>query len=173
MEFFHNLPHVVAMPMYFRVAARFWWSINACRSGAAESFRKRGSPILPANTNHLAMFANDGILIGIRGIQTEEPRCRQETSTLTEHYDRFVEEQINAGKYKNASEALRAGLGLLEQQTQFKQERLTLLKKLAADGFRSLDQGHGLSIASEKGLRSTIAKIGRRAAKARQAQEKQ
>ena len=89
---------------------------------------------------------------------------------LTEHFDQFVEELVGAGRYKNASEVLRAGLRLLEQQTQTEEEKLTLLKKLAADGFRTLDQGQGLSVESESELRSTIAKIGRRAAKARKAQ---
>lgn len=88
---------------------------------------------------------------------------------LTEHFDRFVEEQIDAGKYKNASEVLRAGLRLLEQQTQTEEEKLALLQKLAADGFRSLDQGQGLSIAGEGSLRKAISKIGRRAAKASKA----
>lgn len=86
--------------------------------------------------------------------------------TLTEHYDRFVAEQVEAGRYQNASEVLRAGLRLLEQQTQAEEEQLTLLKKLATDGFGSLDQGQGLSVASEAGLRNAISKIGRRASKA-------
>jgi antitoxin ParD1/3/4 len=90
---------------------------------------------------------------------------------LTEHYDRFVEELVGAGRYKNASEVLRAGLRLLERETQTEEERLTLLKKLAADGFRSLDQGQGLRVASESELRSAIAKIGSRAAKPRKVQE--
>lgn len=90
---------------------------------------------------------------------------------LTEHYDRFVEELVGAGRYKNASEVLRAGLRLLEQETQTEEEKLTLLKKLAADGFRSLDQGQGLSVASESELRSAIAKIGNRAANPRKVQE--
>jgi antitoxin ParD1/3/4 len=90
---------------------------------------------------------------------------------LTEHYDRFVEELVGAGRYKNASEVLRAGLRLLEQETQTEEEKLELLKKLAADGFRSLNQGQGLSVASESDLRSAIAKIGNRAAKPRKVQE--
>jgi len=90
---------------------------------------------------------------------------------LTEHYDRFVGELVGAGRYKNASEVLRAGLRLLEQQTQTEVEKLTLLKKLAADGFRSLDQGQGVSITSENELRNVIAKIGRQAAKPRKVQE--
>lgn len=85
---------------------------------------------------------------------------------LTGHYDRFVTEQIDAGRYKNASEVLRAGLRLLELQTQTDEQKLTVLRKLAAEGFRALDQGQGLSFSSQAGLRKTIARIGRRAAKA-------
>lgn len=83
---------------------------------------------------------------------------------LTEHYDRFVEEQVDAGKFKNASEVLRAGLRLLEQQTQSDEEKLTILRKLASDGFRSLDQGQGLRISGEENLRQAISRIGKRAA---------
>ena len=90
---------------------------------------------------------------------------------LTEHFDRFVEEQVGAGKYQNASEVLRAGLRLLEQQTQSDGEKLTVLRKLAADGFRSLDQGKGLSIDGEGSLRKAISQIGRRAAKSGKAQK--
>ena len=84
---------------------------------------------------------------------------------LTERYDQFVEEQIEAGRYKNASEVLRAGLRLLEQQTQTEEQKLQVLRKLAAEGFHQLDQGQGLTLTSEGGLRNAIARIGRRAAK--------
>lgn len=84
---------------------------------------------------------------------------------LTEHYNQFVERQIGAGKYKNASKVLRAGLRLLEQQTQAEKQKLALLRKLAAEGFQSLDQGRGMDISSESGLRNAISKIGRRAEK--------
>lgn len=85
---------------------------------------------------------------------------------LTEHFDRFVERQIDAGRYKNASEVLRAGLRLLEEQTKTEEQKLKVLRKLAAEGFRELDQGQGLTITSERELRNVIVKIGRRAAKA-------
>lgn len=84
---------------------------------------------------------------------------------LTEHYDQFVEEQVEAGKYQNASEVLRAGLRLLEQQAQTEEQKLALLKKLATDGFETLDQGQGLSISGDKQLAEAISRIGRRAAK--------
>lgn len=88
---------------------------------------------------------------------------------LTEHYDRFVTAQVGTGRYKNASEVFRAGLRLLEQQTQTDEQKLTLLRRLAAEGLGALDQGQGLSVSSERGLRQSISKIGRRAAKVNKA----
>ena len=84
---------------------------------------------------------------------------------LTEHYDRFVEQQVRAGRYKNASEVLRAGLRLLEQEAQTREQKLALLRKLAAEGFDALDQGGGLTVSGEKQLTQVIARIGPRAAK--------
>ena len=52
----------------------------------------------------------------------------------------------------------------LEHQMQTDEQKLTLLRKLAADGFQALDQGQGLIASSEGGLRDAMATIGRRAA---------
>lgn len=84
---------------------------------------------------------------------------------LTDHYDQFVEEQVEAGKFCSASEVLRAALQLLEQYSQTEEQKLAILKKLATDGFESIDQGQGLSFASDKPLAEAIGRIGRRAAK--------
>ncbi len=83
---------------------------------------------------------------------------------LTERYDQFVTDLIEAGTYKNASEVLRAGLRLLEEQSQSEEQQLALLKKLAVAGFDSLDQGKGLTLADDQALADAIAEIGRRAA---------
>lgn len=85
---------------------------------------------------------------------------------LTDRYDQFVEEQIEAGKYKNASEVLRAGLRLLEQHSQTEEQKLRLLKRLAAEGFEALDQGRGLAFSGARQVETAIERIGRRAAKA-------
>ncbi len=82
---------------------------------------------------------------------------------LTEHYDQFVEQQINTGKFANASEVLRAGLRLLEQQTREEKEKLKMLRSLAADAFAEIDQGHGLEIDDPEHLKTLVAQIGRRA----------
>ena len=85
--------------------------------------------------------------------------------SLTEHYSAFVEQLIASGRYKNASEVLRARLRLLEQTTTEEQEKLALLRNLATEGFDQIDQGQGIGIPSERQLVSYVAKLGRRAAK--------
>jgi len=84
---------------------------------------------------------------------------------LTDRYERFIEQQVSAGNYEDASDVLRAGLRLLEQQSQSEAQKLALLKKLAEDGFASLDQGQGLSLSGSEQLAEAIEQIGRRAAK--------
>jgi antitoxin ParD1/3/4 len=84
---------------------------------------------------------------------------------LTERYDRFVDEQITAGTYSNASEVMRAGLRLLEQQSREEREKLALLRSLAADAFGQIEQGEGIEIRSERQLAGLVGRIGRRAGK--------
>ncbi|HEY0984309.1 type II toxin-antitoxin system ParD family antitoxin [Schlesneria sp.] len=85
---------------------------------------------------------------------------------FAQHSDQFVEKQVDAGRYRNASEVLRAGLRLVEQQTQIEDQKLEALRKLAAEGFRELDQGQGSTLTSESSVRSAIAIISRRSAEA-------
>ncbi len=84
---------------------------------------------------------------------------------LTEHFVEFVDQLITSGKYKNASEVVREGLRLLEQRTSEDQQKLALLRTLAAEGFEQIDQGQGIELPNEQRLAAHIAKLGRRAAK--------
>lgn len=84
---------------------------------------------------------------------------------LTDHFDRFVQKQIDVGQFKNASEVLRAGLRLLEQQAKEDEEKLAGLRRLAAEAFASLDQGQGVILDDARQLADYIGKVGRRAAK--------
>jgi antitoxin ParD1/3/4 len=84
---------------------------------------------------------------------------------LTSHYDRFVAKQIRDGRFRNASEVMRAGLHLLEQQAREDAERLALLRSLAAEGFDQLDQGRGIEINNRDQLANYVADLGRRAAR--------
>ncbi|MCB0325911.1 MAG: type II toxin-antitoxin system ParD family antitoxin, partial [Bdellovibrionales bacterium] len=141
------------------------WPVFCSRQAKASPDRGNRSPDPKPGTKGLAIFANYDILGG-RVSVAKEDSVPTRNINLTEHYDKFVEEQIDAGKYKNASEVLRAGLRLLEEQTRTDEQKLKLLRKLAADGFRELDQGQGVNVSSESELRNAIGKIGRRAAKA-------
>jgi antitoxin ParD1/3/4 len=83
---------------------------------------------------------------------------------LTDHYDQFVESQVSAGRYQNASEVMRAGLRLLEDRIQEDEEKLAVLRKLAAEAFDELDRGEAIVIEGEDALADFIRRIGKRAA---------
>jgi antitoxin ParD1/3/4 len=59
---------------------------------------------------------------------------------------------------------MRAGLRLLEQQARENEEKLTLLRSLASEGFQALDEGQAVAIDGSERLAEFIARIGRRAA---------
>ncbi len=83
---------------------------------------------------------------------------------LTSHYDRFVEDQIASGRFKDAGEVMRAGLRLLEQQTAEDREKLAALRALATGAFGELDRGEGTVMDGSRDLEQHIAEIGRQAA---------
>jgi len=53
--------------------------------------------------------------------------------SLGEYFDQFVQSQISTGRYKNASEVIRAGLRLLE----FEESKVIALKNAIQEGFNS------------------------------------
>jgi antitoxin ParD1/3/4 len=44
------------------------------------------------------------------------PMSKNTSISLGDYFDRFVSSQLESGRYKNASEVIRAGLRLLENQ---------------------------------------------------------
>lgn len=83
---------------------------------------------------------------------------------LTEHLEEFVTAEIDSGRYRDASEVLRAGLRLLEQQRQQDEQTLANLRQLAAEGFAEIDQGRGIALNSEAELDAYMDKLNAEAA---------
>lgn len=84
---------------------------------------------------------------------------------LTDHYHDFVEDQIRSGRFKNASEVLRAGLRLLEHETALQTNKLAILKKLADEGIHDLDQRRGTEMSSIEEVSDLISELGQKARK--------
>jgi putative addiction module CopG family antidote len=78
--------------------------------------------------------------------------------------DRFVEEQLEEGSFRDTTEIVAAGLRLLEQQRQEDKKKLALLQSLAAKGFDQIDQGQGIEINGSQELADYLDGINRRAA---------
>jgi len=66
--------------------------------------------------------------------------------TLGNHFEDFVQNRISAGRYKNASEVIRAGLRLLEEE----EDKVVALKQAIQDG---IDSGIAEDFEPEKFLR--------------------
>jgi antitoxin ParD1/3/4 len=112
----------------------------------------------------LAVFANKTTLGYDEGNTRGDNRVPTRNVNLTDHYDQFVEELVALGRFKNASEVMRAGLRLLEQHSREEQEKLTALRALAAEGFSELDQGRGIVLDGREHLAEFISQAGLRAA---------
>ena len=65
---------------------------------------------------------------------------RNTSVTLGDHYAQFIDEKLKTGRFQSASEAVRAGLSLLEEQ----ETKLDLLRRKLATGEAQLDQGEGV-----------------------------
>ncbi len=58
---------------------------------------------------------------------------RNTSVSLGDHFEAFVDDRISEGRFKNASEVIRAGLRLLEEE----EGKMIMLKKAIADGVSS------------------------------------
>lgn len=63
--------------------------------------------------------------------------------SLTDVLDQFVEERVESGAYQNASEVIRAGLRLLQAQTEEHVLKLERLRSAIQEGLDELDRGQG------------------------------
>ena len=73
---------------------------------------------------------------------------------LTEHFDTFVQTQLESGHYKNASEVIRAGLSLLERADRVEEAKLKALQQANAIGLASFEAGNFTEIKDRTDLAS-------------------
>lgn len=67
---------------------------------------------------------------------------------LTDHFDHFIETEVQSGRYGNASEVVREGLRLMERRSQVEQAKLDWLRGAVRKGLDEIDRGEGLEFAS-------------------------
>ena len=60
--------------------------------------------------------------------------------SLGDHFENFVDDRVKSGRYASTSDAVRAGLRLLEQE----EIKLDVLRRTLAAGESQLDQGQGI-----------------------------
>ena len=58
---------------------------------------------------------------------------RNTSISLGDHFENFVDNTVSAGRFKNASEVIRAGLRLLEEE----ESKMVVLKKAIDEGIES------------------------------------
>ena len=58
---------------------------------------------------------------------------RNTSISLGDHFEDFVDDKVSTGRFKNASEVIRAGLRLLEEE----ESKIVALKKAIEEGFAS------------------------------------
>ena len=90
------------------------------------------------------------------------PECRETNAMptrhvdLTDRYDSFIESSIASGRFSNASEAILAGLQLLEQQEAEDKAKLEWLRGTAQEAFAALDRGEGIPLSSAEDIDSLV-----------------
>lgn len=82
---------------------------------------------------------------------------------LTDEDLQFLEEQVSSGFYRNTSEAVGAGLRLLERKIQSDHDKLSTLRSLAEEAFADLDAGRGIPLHNEAEVADLIRRIGQAA----------
>ena len=80
---------------------------------------------------------------------------------LQPHQANFIRKSVKQGRFKNASEVVRAGLRLLEQQEAEDKARLQALQRIAKDSFDALDRGEFTTVTADS-LESMFDRVDRK-----------
>lgn len=63
---------------------------------------------------------------------------------LTEHFEAFIDNGVQSGRFKDSSEVVREGLRLLEREEARDRAKLEWLRGAVAEGVATLDRGEGV-----------------------------
>jgi len=64
--------------------------------------------------------------------------------SLTPELEKLVDEKVKSGMYTSASEVVREGLRLLQEQGEIRRVKLAALKRDIQEGIEELDRGEGI-----------------------------
>jgi antitoxin ParD1/3/4 len=64
--------------------------------------------------------------------------------SLTPELERLIEDKVNSGRYQSASEVVREGLRLLDDQDRLRELRLDTVRQQIKVGLDQLDRGEGI-----------------------------
>lgn len=81
--------------------------------------------------------------------------------SLTTKLSQFVKKQIESGRYASASEVVRDGLRLLEDQERVRETRLRELKKEIKKGIVQIDRGE-YTVVTKKNMKRFFEEIRKR-----------
>lgn len=61
--------------------------------------------------------------------------------SLTEELEELVQKKVESGRYSSASEVIRAGLRLLEQEDELRETRLAAMRARVQEGIEQAERG--------------------------------
>lgn len=67
--------------------------------------------------------------------------------SLTPELEKLVDEKVKSGMYTSASEVVREGLRLLQEQEEIRRVKIAALKRDIQEGVEELDRGEGIPAA--------------------------
>jgi len=79
--------------------------------------------------------------------------------SLTPELEKLVTRKVESGRYQSASEVIREGLRLLDDQDQLRELHLNEVRKKIQVGLEQLDRGEGISIKDEEEMGAFFADI--------------
>jgi antitoxin ParD1/3/4 len=85
---------------------------------------------------------------------------------LSDRQSKFIRQSVDGGRYRNASEVVRAGLRALEQSEREDKLKLQTLRRLAKQAFDEIDRGEFVEVDPDD-IEEFVAKIAAEARKSK------